>query len=129
MSWLEYAISCLYLNVHLLCLCLLNSITPPTLEKQLVNGRESGTVRLLRTCSKAFSCGGDEKSGVYGHFLDFCKDYLKDNRMKSIPIERFRGNRFNMLFSNAANVFFLHTEIEKYLSYDSSGCWSQSIMT
>ncbi|KAJ8321396.1 hypothetical protein KUTeg_001052 [Tegillarca granosa] len=27
---------------------------------------ESGTTRLLRTCSKAFSMGGDEKSGVYG---------------------------------------------------------------
>ncbi|KAJ8313376.1 LOW QUALITY PROTEIN: hypothetical protein KUTeg_009066 [Tegillarca granosa] len=88
---------------------------------------ESGTTRLLRTCSKAFSMGGDEKSGVYGSFFVFVKDFLKAHKMQSLPIQRFKGNRFNILFSNAANVFFLHEKINEYLSSECSNRLLKSI--
>lgn len=32
-----------------------------------------------------------------------------------MPIERFRGNRFNILFSNAASVYFLISKLKEFL--------------
>jgi hypothetical protein len=77
-------------------------------------------VRLIRTASKAFSCGGDAKSGVYGHFTTFSKDFLNKNKMKSVPIQRYHGNRFNILFENASYVYFMHEKIKEYLDFDAS---------
>ena len=45
---------------------------------------------------------------------------LKENGLKSIPLERFRGNRFNVLFRNAGAVFFLKDEIKNFLDLESS---------
>ena len=72
---------------------------------------EPGTPRLIRTVCKGFRCGGDEKNGVYGTFSTFVKPFLKENGIQGIPIERFRGNRFNLLFTNAAGVYFLSSKI------------------
>ena len=41
--------------------------------------------------------------------------------MSSIPLAAFRGNRFNIIFYDAAGVFFLRTQIEKYLLEHHSG--------
>ena len=67
----------------------------------------------MRTVSKAFACGGDEKCGVYGSFYICVKDYLKEKKLRSVPIQRFHGNRFNTLFENAANIFFLHKKVKE----------------
>ena len=63
---------------------------------QIVKSNESGTVRLIRTASKAFAKGGDEKSGCFRDFSDFLKldNFLQANGMNSVPIVPFRGNRF-----------------------------------
>ena len=47
-----------------------------------------------------------KKSGVFGHFSVYVKDLLKDHGMHSFPIAQFRVSRFNILFSNAAGIFF-----------------------
>ena len=40
--------------------------------------------------------------------------------MRSIPIERYHGNRFNILFSNAASVYFMKEKVKEYLMGDAS---------
>ena len=62
---------------------------------------ESRTVRLIRTASKAFSSGGDEKSGCHLPFVTFISDYLRAHKIRSLKLVPFRGNRFNILFHNA----------------------------
>ena len=76
---------------------------------------ESGTTRLIRCCSKAFARGGDEKNGAHGSFTAYITDSLKENGFITLPLERFRGNRFNILFSNAAAVYFLSEKVLEYL--------------
>ena len=88
---------------------------------------EPGTTRLIRTASKAFARGGDEKSGVHGPFQAFVKPFLQQHKMTSIPLERFRGNRFNILFSNAANVFFLAPKMKEFLKAESGNRLLQSV--
>nr|XP_054765133.1 uncharacterized protein LOC129271907 [Lytechinus pictus] len=87
--------------------------TPPFVFKQQ---NESGTVRLIRTASKAFARTGDQKSGCYGDFKLFVKPYLDEHGMRSVPLCPFRGNRFNIVFFNAAHVYFLYSSMRDYLS-------------
>lgn len=77
---------------------------------------ESGTTRLVRSASKAFAAGGDEKSGCYAAFSVFVKPFLRGHRLKSLPLKTFRGARFNILFSNAACVYFLHKQMTTFLT-------------
>ena len=53
---------------------------PPIHDPSFKRSGESAAARLVRTVSKAFSWRGDEKSGVYGPFNIFVKDYLKDKK-------------------------------------------------
>ena len=76
---------------------------------------ESGTVRLIKTASKAFSRTGDAKSGCYGEFKLFMKPHLTKCGMTSVPLCPFRGNRFNILFFNVAHVFFIHRHMQQFL--------------
>lgn len=87
------------------------SIYDPTFCK----ANEPGTLRLIRTASKAFSCGGDEKSGAHGPFTTYIKSFLKANGLLSIPVERYRGNRFNILFQNAAGIYSLLPKMKEFL--------------
>lgn len=98
-------------------------IHDPSFRKQ----KESGCLRLIRTVSKAFSCGGDEKSGVFGPFNLYCKPFLQEKGLNSLPLERFRGNRFNILFSNAAAVYFLLPKITEFLQGNDSNRLLKSI--
>ena len=95
-----------------------DDILPTTAAEHggLYKRSEAATIRLVRTCSKAFAAGADEKSGVYGHFIIFVKPLLEKNSMRSLPIVPFRGSRFNILFMNAAGTFFLHREMLRFLS-------------
>lgn len=86
--------------------------TPPFVLNQ---SNESDTVRLIRTASKAFSRTGDQKSGCYGEFKLYVKSYLDKNGMRAVPLCPFKGNRFNILFFNAAHVYFLHAHMKEYL--------------
>ena len=96
----------------------------PILDSSFKKSGESGSVRLIRTGSKAFSCGGDEKNGIHGDFSVYVQEFLKENGMSSVPIQRFRGNRFNILFTNAACIFFMSSKMHDYLN----GCASNRLL-
>ena len=89
--------------------------TPPIHDPTFRKSTESGCLRLIRTVGKAFACGGDEKSGIHGPFDLYVKAFLKENNLLSLPIQRFRGNRFNIIISNAASVYFLSAKIKDFL--------------
>ena len=49
----------------------------PILDKSFKTNSELGAVRLVRTCCKAFSKGGDERSGQYCNFNTYAKNSYK----------------------------------------------------
>lgn len=55
--------------------------------------QEAGVIRLIKTCSKAFGRGEDEKSGC---FLDF-QTYCSQHQVPTLFV-RYRHNRFNVFF-------------------------------
>ena len=81
--------------------------TPPIHDPTFRKVTESGCLLLIRTIGKAFACSGNENNVIYGPFDLYVKPFLKENNLLSLPIQRFRGNRFNVLLSNAASVYFL----------------------
>jgi len=76
-------------------------------------GRSSGTQRLVRTACKAFHHKGSEQAGCSLYFRTYCRS----NGILKIPLAPFRGNRFNIIFYDAAGVYFLKSHMEKYLLY------------
>ena len=88
----------------------------PCMDKSYKDA-DLGTCRLIRTASKAFGegSGGDEKSGCQGPFKVFVKEFLNQHKMRTVPLRSFRGARFNVLFDNAATVFFLHEKMKEFL--------------
>ena len=99
----------------------------PRYDATFRKASEPGTLRLIRTVCNAFTCDGDEKNGVYGTFSTFIKPFLKENGIRSIPIERFRGNRFNILFTNAAGVYFHSSKIKQFLQSNDSNRLLKSV--
>ena len=71
---------------------------------------ESACTRLIRTCSKAFVRGVDEKNGCYLPFQDFLRD-----KPKSANFVKFKGNRFNVLFVDGEMTYYLANEIVEFL--------------
>ena len=69
-----------------------NSVNKTDNSDAFPNRSKSGTVRLLRTWSKAFGRGVDEKSGVYKAF----DTYLKNKKDTTVKFVRFSHNRFNI---------------------------------
>lgn len=82
-----------------------------------ISRSSSGTQNLIRIVCKAFHSRGCEKSGCCVHF----RTYVRRLGINNIPLAAFRGNRFNIIFYDAAGVFFLRTQIEKYLLYHHNG--------
>ncbi len=80
-------------------------------EESTPNSRSSGTQRLIRTACKAFHHRGSEQSGCSTHFRTF----LRQNGIARLPLASFIGNRFNILFYDAAGVFFLKSHMTEYL--------------
>lgn len=78
-----------------------------TQEKQ-----SSGTQRLIRTACKAFHHRGSEQAGCSTRFRVF----LRSKGVNKIPLAAFRGNRFNILFFDAAGVYYLKSYMIEYLS-------------
>lgn len=99
----------------------------PIYDSSFRKSGESGCLRLIRTTSKAFSCGSDEKNGAYSSFNVYIKPFLREKHMSSVPIQRFRGNIFNILFTNAAAVYFLIPKIKEFLMYNDSNRLLKSV--
>ena len=74
-------------------------------------GRSSGTQRLVRTACKAFHHKGSEQAGCSLYFRTYCRS----KGILKIPLAPFRGNRFNIIFYDAAGVYFLRSHMETYL--------------
>ncbi|WAQ97354.1 LOW QUALITY PROTEIN: hypothetical protein MAR_030044 [Mya arenaria] len=49
------------------------------------------------------------------HFVTFITQLLKDNQMRGLPLQPLKGNRFNILFTNAGHVYFLKSQMIAYL--------------
>ncbi|XP_046565768.1 uncharacterized protein LOC124274447 [Haliotis rubra] len=77
---------------------------------------ESEVVNLIRMCCKAFSRGGDEKSGCYELMTLFLESRGVNNKLTN-----FRGNRFNILFHNAAVVYYLHKHFVSFFDTVNAG--------
>ena len=71
----------------------------------------SGTQRLVRTACKAFHHQGSQQCGSFTMF----KEYLKGHQIDKIPLARFIGNRFNILFYDAAGVYYLHSHMISFI--------------
>ncbi|XP_062619501.1 uncharacterized protein LOC134281055 [Saccostrea cucullata] len=84
---------------------------PPIFDENFSKIDESGCFRLIRSACKAFARRGDEKCGCYGAFRTF----FTENRMISLPLQPFKGHRFNILFQNAACLYFLHPHMTEFL--------------
>ncbi|CAG2215596.1 unnamed protein product [Mytilus edulis] len=74
---------------------------------------DSKTLTLLRFVSKLFYKDGS------GDPL-YASIYMKDKGIKSIPVMNFRGNRFNVLFFNAAGTFYLASHLVQYFENSKS---------
>ena len=74
--------------------------------------KSSGTQRLIRTAYKAFHHRGSEQEGCSTHF----RTYLRHKGLTKIPLASFVGNRFNILFYDAAGVYYLKSHMKEYLS-------------
>ena len=77
----------------------------------IASSKESGTVRLIRTACKAFQKHGCEKSGVYIHFSTFLKSWVT-----RVPLATFKGNRFNILFSDAGALYYIADKAKDFLT-------------
>ena len=87
------------------------SLQGPVHHAVINRDSEAGTVRLIRTACKAFQKHGSEQSGVYAHFTAF----LKSNGLNKLPLAKFKGNRFNILFHDAGALFYIAPLVVKFL--------------
>lgn len=76
------------------------------------NRKSSGTQCLIRTACKAFHSRGSEQAGCSTLFHTF----LRRKGIDKVPPAAFRGNRFNILFYDAAGVYYLKPYMIEYLT-------------
>lgn len=74
-------------------------------------GNSSGTQRLIRTACKAFHHRGSQQSGSSALFRAF----LRRVGIHKIPLAQFVGNRFNIIFYDAAGVHYLRHHMIKFI--------------
>ena len=74
-------------------------------------GTSSGTQRLIRTACKAFHYRGSEQAGCSTHF----RAYLRQKGIHKVPLAQFRGNIFNIIFYDAAGIYYLSSLMMDYL--------------
>ena len=84
----------------------LSGSLPSTAESKT----ESATIQLVRTVCKAVEKHGSEKAGCHGSF----RDYLKTQGIEAVPLARFKGNRFNIVFKDGGGVYFLRNHLIKF---------------
>ena len=71
----------------------------------------SGTVRLIRTACKAVQKQCSQQAGCHVMF----RTYLKTQGVAKFPITKFEGNIFNIVFYNAAGIYYLRHHLVRYL--------------
>nr|XP_047132372.1 uncharacterized protein LOC124811137 [Hydra vulgaris] len=75
------------------------------------SGKECGAVRLVRTTCKAFHSRGSEEAGVASWFNSFLSS--RNDKSYFVP---FIGNRFNILYYNAAALYYHKDSITKFFN-------------
>ena len=85
----------------------------PALPGGYSKAGEAGTTRLVRTVCKALQDRGCERAGKPVQFRDFLR---LEGQVKDVPLLPFKGNRFNVLFHNAAGTYYLLRDIQTFLS-------------
>ena len=71
----------------------------------------SGTQRLVRTACKLFHHRGSQQCGYSVQF----RTYLRKIGIHKVPLAQFVGNRFNILFYDAAGVYYLQTHMLDFI--------------
>ena len=71
------------------------------------DGSESGTIRLVRNVCRAFHKHGSEQAGCPVPFLA----HIQSVGFSGLPLTTFKGNRFNIVFHNAAGVYFFVSQL------------------
>ena len=74
------------------------------------NTKESGAARLVRTACKAFHVRGSDEAGVASYFNSFLAGQDQTSQFAS-----FIGNRFNILFYNAAALYYHRHSVLKFV--------------
>ncbi|XP_066298380.1 uncharacterized protein [Branchiostoma lanceolatum] len=74
---------------------------------------ESGAARLIRTACSAFTDHGNEKSGAPQYFKSHLSHHHQEEKNWMVA---YRGNRFNILFYDAAAVYHHHKQIVSFVS-------------
>jgi hypothetical protein len=82
----------------------------------------------VRTACKAFAHGGDEKSGCHGMFFVHMRQTLNNHGFISLPLQPFRGNRFNILFENAASLAYLSAYRTSFLESNATNRLLKSVL-
>ena len=72
---------------------------------------EAGTLKFIRITCKAVQKQCSQQAGCHLLF----KAYLESQGVKLFPIAKFQGNRFNIIFYNAAGVFYVREHLTRYL--------------
>ena len=72
---------------------------------------KSGTFRLVRTACKALTSRGRAKLGANSQWESFLTDISEINH-----IVTFVGSRFNIVFKNAASLFYHRVHLKDFLS-------------
>lgn len=88
------------------------------LELKKYHRNESGVLRLIRTESKSFAVGEDEKNGVSLPW----NTYVKQKDVKN-QIIRFKHNRFNLVFLLGKAVYYHHKDIPLFLETVHGTCY------
>ena len=70
----------------------------------------SGTQRLIRTACKAFH----HRGSPFGSSHLF-RSYLKERDIEKIPLAKFVGNRFNIIFYDGAGVYYLRDHMIQFI--------------
>ena len=79
-------------------------------ENRGYQSSELGTQRLIRTVCKAFHKRGSEQAGYPIQFAT----YLRSKGITRVPLASFIGNRFNIIFYDAAGVYYLRDYIFEF---------------
>ena len=80
-------------------------------EEVVSSSKSSRTQNLIRTACKSFHHRGSEQAGCSTHF----RTHLRHKGIEKLPLASFIGNRFNILFYDAAGVFYLKSYMLDYL--------------
>lgn len=85
----------------------------------------SGTQRLIRTACKGFHHKGSQQCGN----LVLFRTFLKKKGIHTIPLARFVGNRFNVVFYDAAGIYYLREEFIKTVQGSGANLLLKAVLT